>query len=269
MANYSETVLYSSVGGTTGNIALSGYPSAYDYMRISYGSPVIGRTTSTALVNIGPMMTVTLPTSMNYANLYSNFYGTASTTNFYTPYRACETLSGASSNNWTRVFNRYGTTNSWEVRTNAAWTNVYMIVGVKTGSQGNFHKDLLYDYNRDGTGNTLNLTAHPSGYRRIGIIAGLSPTSTGLISRSTQQYQEYPYFHLTNGSGKSGYIVTYHKYVDTPVVTNNIYAGALYSGCGTQTWKRVMGRYLSETGGNGATGNVFGQIYQVIGIDRI
>lgn len=268
MANYNETVLYSSRLGTANSFTLSGNPSAYDYLKISYGSPVIGRTAS-ALGNLGPMMTVNLPTSVNYANLYSNFYGTVSTTDFYTPYRACASFSGTSGSSWSKVFNRYGTPDTVSAVTNAAWTHIYSVVGVTTGTQGSFHCDLLFDAYRDGTAKNITLTAHPSAYRRIGIIVGLPPTGTSDNLQSVKYYQEYPYFHLTNASGRSGYIITYSKYVDNPVPTNNLYQGGLYSGCYGTTWNLVGGRFIFETGGNGGQYVGFGRIHQVIGIDRI
>ena len=268
MASYNETVLYSSLGGTAGNFSLNSPPSAYDSIRVCYGSPRIGMS-STGLNNLGAMWTVTYPTAgYNYANLYNMFFGGVSTATCNTPYRTCAAYSACSSQNWKIVFNRYGTTNSYSTTTNAAWTHVYSVIGITTGSQGDFHKDLLYDVYRDGQSSTIQLTAHPSGYKRIGIVAGALSTAFG--SQSMDIYQEYNYDNLAYAP-RSGNIMILSKYSDSPTgIQNNIVAVGMYGGCSGQTWTHRYGYFMRETGGNPVDqSTVYAVVKQVIGIDRV
>lgn len=268
MASYNETVLYSSLGGTNTNFSLSSPPSAYDSLRVCYGSPRIGES-YTGLNNLGPMWTVTYPTAgRNYVNLYNMFFGGVSTTTCNTPYRTCAAYSACSSQDWKIVFNRYGTTNSYSTTTNAPWTRVYSVIGITTGSQGNFHKDLLYDVYRDGQSSTIQLTAHPSGYKRIGIVAGALSTAFG--SQSMDVYQEYNYDNLAYGP-RSGNIMLLSKYSDSPTaIQRNLAMVGMYGGCSGQTWTHRYGLFLTETGGNPSDNTqTFAVVKQVIGIDRV
>lgn len=268
MASYNETVLYSSLGGTNTNFSLSSPPSAYDSIRVCYGSPSIGAN-SNSLNNLGAMWTVTYPTAgHNYVNLYNMFFGGVNTTTCNTPYRTCAAYSACSSQNWKIVFNRYGTTNSNNTTINAPWTHVYSVIGITTGSQGHFHKDLLYDVYRDGQSTTVQLTAHPSGYKRIGIVAGALGTAFG--SQSMDIYQEYNYANLAYGP-RSGNIMILSKYSDSPTaIQRNLVMVGMYGGCSGQTWTHRYGKAMIETGGNPFDNQTaYAVVKQVIGIDRI
>ena len=268
MASYKETVLFSSLAGTNTNFSLNSPPSAYDSIRVCYGSPKIG-STETGLNNLGAMWTVTYPTAgHNYVNLYNMFFGGVSTTTCNTPYRTCASYSACSSQNWKIVFNRYGATNSYATTTNAPWTRVYSVIGITTGSQGNFHKDLLYDVYRDGQSTTVNLTAHPSGYKRIGIVAGALGTAYG--SQSMDIYQEYNYANMATGP-MSGNIMILSKYSDSKTaIQRTLVMVGMYGGCSGQTWTHRYGKAMVETGGNPFDNQAnYAVVKQIIGIDRI
>ena len=267
MASYNETVLFSALGGTNGNFSLNSPPSAYDSIRVCYGSPMIGGA-STTLNNLGAMWTVTYPTAgHNYVNLYNMFFGGVSTTTCNTPYRTCAAYSACSSQDWKIVFNRYGATNTNNTTTNAPWTHVYSVIGITTGSQGNFHKDLLYDVYREGQASTIQLTAHPSGYKRIGIVAGALGTAFG--SQSMDIYQEYNYANLAYGP-RSGNIMLLSKYSDSPTaIQRNLVMVGMYGGCSGQTWTHRYGKAMIETGGDPFDNQTaYAVVKQVIGIDR-
>ena len=74
MPEYNETVLYSSMAGTQNSFTLSGEPSAYDYVRVSYGTPAITNTAvSSSIANLGAMCTIDLPPNRDYLVAYSDF----------------------------------------------------------------------------------------------------------------------------------------------------------------------------------------------------
>lgn len=260
MASYREDVIFSAESGVNGNFTLSASPTSYDYIRVCYGSPKL---VGPNLGNFGPMCTITLPTSMSYANMYGMFFGGVSASALATPYRTVASYSATNTTAWKQVFNRYGPASTYSAVTNAAWTKVYTVIGIKSGEQGSFHKDLLYDIYRDGSGANITLKNHPSAYHRIGVVCGMEPSRN---FRCGNLYQEYQYSMLNGGS--SGYVIPYSKFVNTPLPTNNVYQVGIYANCNTKTWHRNYGASFGETGGGGSTSTVVAYITQVIGIDR-
>lgn len=259
MASYNEKVLYSSVSGTNGNVSLSEPPANYDLVRVTYGSPTNSVATSTPLNNQGPMFTVTYPTTYNYMMNFGMFCGNVSTTTWDTPYRTVQAFSGCRNQTWTSVFNRYGTISTYSATVNAPWINVYDVVGIKSGVQGNFHKDLLYDIYRDGSGSNITLREHPSAYKRIGISVGC-PSAPSV---TTNCYQEYPTALISGRCGDN--IMVYDNFIDN---MHSCFCLGLYGNCWSKTWTRRYGLFCFENGGYKGSDGPTPYIYQVIGIDR-
>lgn len=263
MGSYREQVLFSAWNGARYGLSLSEHPSAYDYVRISYGTPNLASTANT-MANLGPMMTVTYPTSQSYMLNYSMFFGGVSTTTCNTPYRAAHALSACNTQNWLAGFNTYGGVAGYSMTNNAAWTRVYSVVGIKSGEQGNFHKDLLYDRFRDNT-TAVTLRNHPSAYRRIGVVVGANPDA---FQGSVNYYQEYPTAFLKSGCA-SGNIMTYCKFSDAPPPASNVFGIGMYGNCFTTAWTRRYGMYWTEDNAYHGADGPQPYIRQVIGIDRI
>lgn len=273
MASYNETVLWSSIQGTSTSLTLSGNPSDYTYLKVSYGSPAIYRATAptTSFNNLGAMWTVQLPTTSNYLSMYSTFYGTCNTASASTKYRAAALFSGTTGTAWTRVFDRYGNVNSSvnSVTTANPWVQIYSVVGVKTGSTGYFHKDLLYDAVRDGE--TVKLAAHPSGYRRIGISFNLPFNIVSATNRSMESYSEWPVELLTSNSGNNGHVLLEHAFFTNPFSGAQRLNGVnLYSGTKGTAWGLVWNSNFVETANTGTFKTSAGphRITRIIGIDR-
>ena len=273
MASYNETVLWSSIQGTTGSLTLSGSPSSYTYLKVSYGSPALYRATepTTSFNNIGAMWTVQLPTTSNYLSLFSTFYGICNTASAQNKYRAVAMYSGTKSSNWVNVFNKYGSVNSSakDATINAAWNRIYSVVGVSTGSAGYFHKDLLYDIVRDGE--TVKLAAHPSGYRRIGISFNLPFNIVSATNRSMESYSEWPVELLTSNNGNNGHILLEHAFFTSPFSGSQRLNGVnMYSGTKGTAWGLVWNSNFVETANTGTFKNNAGphRITRIVGIDR-
>lgn len=259
MGSYKEQVLYSSFGGQNSNVQLSASQSAFDYVRITYGSPTNANITSSPTNNMGPMHTVTYPTSYNKMMNFGMFCGVVSTTNYSNPYRTVHALSGCNTTSWTNVFNRYGLLSDYSATAGAPWINIYNVVGIKTGGEGNFHRDLLYDIYRDGSGSNITLTEHPSAYERIGLVCGcpVSPSVT------TTCYQEYPTAHLSGANGQN--VMVYNNFIDS---MHSCFCLGMYGNCWSTGWTRRWGFFCFENGANKNTDGPLPYLYQVIGIDR-
>lgn len=268
MASYNEKVLWSATNGADANLTLSGSPTAYDYIRVSYGSPAIPRTSgTTSFANLGAMHTVDIPVgNTNYLNVYSNFFGYCTTASASTMYRAAGMWSGISGTAWTNVFNRYGVMASYSATTNAKWNRIYTVVGIKTGDTGYFHKDLIYSRDRDGS--TIQLARHPSGYRRIGISCNLSFDQNSTVNRSVETYCEYPYSYLTDYN--KGHILLEHSFYSNPFSASQRVDGvAMYSGVSGSSWGRVWAMNFNETSNSGSLNAGNHVITRIVGIDRI
>lgn len=268
MGNYNEKVLWSAASGADVNLTLSESPTAYDYIRISYGSPAISRTTSTtSFPNLGAMWTVDIPTAnTNYFDGYHNFYGGCNTNSASTTYRAAAMWSGISGTTWTSVFNRYGAMSSYSATNNARWTKIYTVVGVKSGDAGYFHRDLLYSRDRDG--GTVKLANHPSGYRRIGVSFNLSFDQNSSTNRSVETYCEYPYSFLRDNN--NGHALFQHSFYSVPFSSAPRLNGvSLYSGVSGSSWGRVWAMNFPESGNSGSTNAGNHVITRIVGIERI
>lgn len=276
MAKYNETVLYKNIAGNGENLTLDITPSAFNYLKIIYGTPGIdanhsGNFLTTSFPNIGPMMTQIIPTSNNYVGLYANFYGIVTTAAANNPYRATELLSATTGKNWIKIFNRYGVQSANASTSDAAWIRIYEVLGITTGEQGNFHTDVLYDYAKDGPTTSINLSDSINGYERIGIIAGLNPNSTEIIMQSSPNYQEYP---VETIKYCNGYLMSWNKWIgSTPTTTaaiaTNYHSVGIWSGCNTKNWKRLFTISNNETTNTlGLTDQNMGWIWKIIGINR-
>jgi hypothetical protein len=259
MAKYNEQVLYSSYSGQNSTVQLTASQVPFDYVRISYGSPANAYVTSTPMNNMGPMHTVTYPTGYNKMMTFGMFCGTVSTTDFNNPYRIAHALSGCNTTSWTNVFNRYGLMNTYSATVAAPWTNIYSVVGIKTGEQGNFHRDLLYDIYRDGSGSNISLREHPSAYKRIGLVCGC-PSAPSV---TTTCYQEYPTAHLSAANGQNAMV--YNNFIDS---MHSCFCLGMYGNCWSKNWTRRWGYFGFENFGYKGTDGPVPYIYQVIGIDR-
>lgn len=267
MASYKETVLWSGSTGTGGNLTLSGHPSAYDYLRVSYGSPAIPRTATTSFQNLGAMWTVEIPYgNTNYLDICSNFYGNCNTASANTMYRAPAMWSGISGTSWTRVFNVYGLMTSYSATNPNPWQNIYSVVGVKTGDTGYFHKDLLYSRDRDGTAVVLN--RNPSSYNRIGVSFNLAFERNSSTNRSVETYCEYPYSFLT--AYNNGYKLFQHPFFEANFSASQRVDGlALYSGVSGTAWKSMWNMNFNQTGaGSILDSTSYHVVTRVVGIDR-
>lgn len=267
MASYNETVLWSSESGTDVNLTLSGSPTAYDYLRVSYGSPAIPRASATtSFANLGAMWTVDIPSGpTNYLNVYSNFYGGCNTNSASAMYRAVGMWSGISGTTWTNVFNKYGQMTAYSATTNARWNKIYTVVGVKTGDTGYFHRDLIYSRDRDG--GTISFKKHPSAYHRIGISFNLSFDQNSATNRSVETYCEYPYSYLANYN--HGHMLFQHQFYSSPFSGSQRLNGlALYSGLSGSSWGRVWAMNFTETANSGSLNAANHVITRVVGIDR-
>ena len=268
MASYNETVLWSAASGTDVNLTLWGSPTAYDYLRVSYGSPAIPRpSATTSFNNFGAMWSVDIPKACtNYLNVYSNFYGGCNTTSANLMYRAVGVWSGISGTTWTNVFNRYGNMTADSATANARWTKIYSVVGINSGTTGYFHRDLIYSRDRDG--GTIKFTNNPSSYRRIGIAFNLSFDQNSAVNRSVETYCEYPYSFLAENN--HGHILLQHPFYSNPFSGSQRYNGlALYSGVSGNTWGRVWAMNFTETANTGTTNAANHVITRIVGIDRI
>lgn len=267
MASYNESVLWSAASGTDVNLTLSGNPTEYNYLRVSYGSPAIPRESSvTSFNNLGAIWTVDIPVgNTNYLNIYSNFYGGCNTASASNMYRAVGMWSGISGTTWTNVFNRYGQMSAYSATNNARWNKIYTVVGVKTGDTGYFHRDLIYSRDRDGS--TIKFKTHPSSYQRIGITCNLSFDQNSAVNRSVETYCEYPYSFLA--SYNHGHILVQHQFYSSPFSGSQRYNGlALYSGVSGSSWGRVWAMNFGETANSGSTAAGNHVITRIIGIDR-
>ena len=268
MGSYNEKVLWSAASGTDVNFNITGSPTAYDYIRVSYGSPAIARTNATtSFQNLGAMWTVDIPKgSTNYLDIYSNFYGQCNTASASTMYRAVGMWSGISGTAWTNVFNRYGTMTAHSAVTNARWNKIYSVVGISTGDTGYFHRDLIYSRDRDGA--AVKLAKHPSSYRRIGISFNVSFDQNSAVNRSVETYCEYPFSYLS--SYHNGHILLQHSFYSNPFSASQRINGlALYSGCSGTAWGRLWAMNFYETANTGTTAAGNHVITRVVGIDRI
>lgn len=267
MPEYNETVLYSSMSGTNAAFTLSGEPTAYDFLRVSYGSPAIPRTSGeTSFPNLGAMNTIDLPTNRNFLVAYSNFIGSVTTASGNNMYRAAALCSGCSSTAWTRVFNSYGHMSADSAATTNRWNHIYTVVGVNTGSAGSFYKDLLYDYDRDGSAIILN--RHPSAYRRIGISFGFAHKYNSAINHGICTYAEYPYSFLSTYN--KGHIITQHPFYSADISASQRRESVnLYSGCSGTAWSPLWSVVFNQSAA-GSFGVALDQhvITRVVGIDR-
>ena len=267
MPEYNETVLYSSMAGTQNSFTLSGEPSAYDYVRVSYGTPAITKTAvSSSIANLGAMCTIDLPPNRDYLVAYSDFLGTVTTASGNNMARAAAIWSGCKSTSWERVFNKYGSRSSYSAGAANSWNFVYTVVGVKTGSAGSFYKDVLYDYDRDGTAITLN--KHPSSYKRIGISFNYAPGFISAINRGICSYSEYPYSFLATYN--QGMIVTQHPFYSADISASQRRESVnLYSGCSGTAWSPLWSVVFNQSAA-GSFGVALDQhvITRVVGIDR-
>lgn len=268
MASYNEKVLWSAASGADANLTLTGNPTEYDYLRVSYGSPAIPRSSgTTSFNNLGAIWTVDIPVeNTNYLDVYSNFYGGCNTASANTMYRAAAMWSGISGTTWTNVFNRYGAMSTYSATNNARWTRIYTVVGVKSGDTGNFHRDLIYSRDRDGA--AIKFSKQPSGYRRIGISCNLSFDQNSSVNRSVETYCEYPYSYLTDYN--NGHILLQHPFYSTPFSASQRINGlAMYSGTNGTAWGRVWAMNFTETANTGSLNAGNHVITRIVGIDRI
>lgn len=268
MASYNESVLWSAESGTDVSLTLSGNPTAYDYLRVSYGSPAIPRpNATTSFQNLGAMWTVDIPNgNTNYLDTYSNFYGQCNTASASIMYRSVGMWSGISGTVWTNVFNRYGNMTAYSATNNARWNKIYSVVGINTGDTGYFHRDLIYSRDRDG--GAVKLSKHPSSYRRIGIAFNLSFDQNSAVNRSVETYCEYPVSYLS--SYHDGHILLQHSFYTSPFSASPRINGlALYSGCSGTAWGRVWAMNFNETSNSGSLNAGNHVVTRIIGIDRI
>ena len=267
MPEYNETVLYSSMSGVSTSFTLSGAPSAYDYVRVSYGPTKIDTTSeTTSFPGLGAMCTIDLPNNRDYLVAYSNYLGTVTTASGNAMYREVAMWSGCKSTAWARGFNMYGYMNQYSASGVTYNTVIYTVVGVKTGSAGSFYKDVLYDYDRDGTAITLN--KHPSSYRRIGVSFNFAHKYNSAINHGICSYAEYPYSFLATYN--QGMIVTQHPFYSADISASQRRESVnLYSGCSGTAWSPLWSVVFNQSAA-GSFGVALDQhvITRVVGIDR-
>lgn len=276
MANFNETVLMSSQYGESATVRPTGTLSSFDYLKILYAPSAVLHSTSKPHA---PMYVTYMAPSATSLELYGNFLNSATTTTASGQCRAAAKWYNTNTNTWatstSSSYNRTGLSNQSTIVANSQQTRIFAIIGVTTGSAGDYHKDILY--NRDTDGASVVLKKHPSAYERIGISTNLEYSAISSVNRSIETYSEYLYNPFLSRSTGYQLLVQHPFYTSTqyPPIgakTANFprYMGyALYGASGT-AWNRLWSMNFNEkdqtgVGGTSAESHV---ITRVIGINR-